>query len=278
MVTATETAVDVAEADRLRRAGALVVDVRGGEEWARGHIPGALHLPLDELTDRRAELPPERDLLVLCQRGFRSAGAAGRLRQAGFTAVNVKGGLNAWIARGLPMEGSGAGGSAQGFGARSLALLDMQGFSDLSVQERRAISFGLRLTTGACMTTILIGLWLGSPILYFVLAGIAAVGALTPRHPFDFVWQWGVRHLVGGSTLPPNPRERRLPFAMAAPWLLSIGLSFAAGLDLLAYALGVAMAVSCAIVTFTHLCLPGAMLAVLARRRRASATAGEQRV
>jgi adenylyltransferase/sulfurtransferase len=78
----------------------FIVDVRQPEEEAEGRIPGALLIPLATLPGRLAELPADREILVHCKAGGRSARAVTFLHQAGFPgAVNVSGGIDAWNAR-----------------------------------------------------------------------------------------------------------------------------------------------------------------------------------
>jgi rhodanese-related sulfurtransferase len=93
-------AVTAEQAIRLVADGALVVDVRRAFEWNRSHIPGAVHLPLDSLPDRCAELPEDRLLITFCTGGIRSAGAANLLVEHGFTAVSMSHGLIDWRAAG----------------------------------------------------------------------------------------------------------------------------------------------------------------------------------
>jgi glyoxylase-like metal-dependent hydrolase (beta-lactamase superfamily II)/rhodanese-related sulfurtransferase len=86
---------------RARPTNAAVVDVREPEEFANGHVPGALNLPQADLATRLGELPRDRPLFVICQGGFRSLRAAQFLDQCGFTDVSsVKGGTEAWRAAG----------------------------------------------------------------------------------------------------------------------------------------------------------------------------------
>ncbi|HPC82186.1 MAG TPA: FAD-dependent oxidoreductase [Thermoanaerobaculaceae bacterium] len=75
------------------RPGQLVLDVRTGEEVAQGAIPGALHIPVDELRGRLGELPRDRELLVVCAVGQRGYVACRLLAQHGFACRNLSGGF-----------------------------------------------------------------------------------------------------------------------------------------------------------------------------------------
>ena len=94
--------IGVDDLDALLRADAAVVlDVREEMEVRRGHVPGALHVPLGFLHGRMASLPHDRRLAVICQSGNRSRTATEMLIRAGFAdAVSVAGGTNAWIRSG----------------------------------------------------------------------------------------------------------------------------------------------------------------------------------
>ena len=82
--------------------GAALVDVREDDEWQAGHAPGALHIPLGQLTARLGELP-EGELVIVCRSGGRSARAVAWLNQNGFEALNLDGGMQAWDGVGRPM-------------------------------------------------------------------------------------------------------------------------------------------------------------------------------
>jgi rhodanese-related sulfurtransferase len=79
--------------------GVAVVDVREPVEWQYGHIEGAVHIPLRELTARLDEVP-DGQTLVVCKVGARSAQAVMWLSQQGRDAVNLDGGLLEWEAAG----------------------------------------------------------------------------------------------------------------------------------------------------------------------------------
>ncbi len=82
-----------------------VVDVRTAEEYAHGHVPGALLKPLDRLSGMTDDLPKQSDLHLICHSGMRSQQAAKVLASQGFTRlVNVEGGTMEWMRAGYPVE------------------------------------------------------------------------------------------------------------------------------------------------------------------------------
>jgi rhodanese-related sulfurtransferase len=96
--------VDVSTAAALQDRGAFVLDVREPSEWAAGHLPGATLIPLGQLPSRLAEVPRDRDIVVVCRTGRRSAEGRDILLGAGFDRVtSMAGGINAWKASGRPV-------------------------------------------------------------------------------------------------------------------------------------------------------------------------------
>jgi rhodanese-related sulfurtransferase len=83
--------------------GAKILDVREDYEWEAGHIDGAVHIPLGQLPERLEELDPDEDLYVICRTGGRSHRAAQWLVGHGYSAVNVAGGMDAWMEAGRDM-------------------------------------------------------------------------------------------------------------------------------------------------------------------------------
>ncbi|MFF3075112.1 rhodanese-like domain-containing protein [Kitasatospora sp. NPDC057904] len=95
--------------DLARSAGAVLLDVRDAAEYAAGHAPGAVHLPLVALA-AGAPLPPAfegRTVLAICRSGNRSQRAAELLTARGATVLNVTGGMTAWAHAGLPVTTPG---------------------------------------------------------------------------------------------------------------------------------------------------------------------------
>lgn len=99
--------IDAVTARNLQRDGAVLLDVRERAEWSAGHAPKARHIPLGELERRRGEIAAGRTVITVCRSGARSARAAAQLRRAGLTVLDVKGGMRAWAAAGMPMTASG---------------------------------------------------------------------------------------------------------------------------------------------------------------------------
>ena len=84
-------------------ADAYLLDVREADEWAAGHAPGALHIPLGDLNARHTEIDRGSALYVICRSGARSDRAAQALAGAGWQAHNVADGMIGWHAAGRPM-------------------------------------------------------------------------------------------------------------------------------------------------------------------------------
>lgn len=74
-----------------------VLDVREDDEWEAGHIAQAQHIPLGDVMSRYGELPADAEIHVICRSGGRSARVTAWLNQNGFDAVNVSGGMGAWM-------------------------------------------------------------------------------------------------------------------------------------------------------------------------------------
>jgi rhodanese-related sulfurtransferase len=88
----------------------FLLDVRENDEWTAGHVPGALHVPMMDVPARVDEVPTDRDVVVICRVGGRSAQVVAYLRQNGFDRViNLDGGMIDWEAAGRPMTSEDGG-------------------------------------------------------------------------------------------------------------------------------------------------------------------------
>lgn len=90
---------------RVRDGLVTVLDVRPPEEFAQGHVAGAINLPLDRLQERLKDLPPDREVVAYCRGPWcvLSFEAVARLREAGFVARRLQDGLPEWRRAGLPV-------------------------------------------------------------------------------------------------------------------------------------------------------------------------------
>ncbi len=100
----------VALLDRVRAAEVVVLDVRPADEYAAGHIPGAVSLPLADLERRLAELPTDREIVAYCRGPYcvLAVQAVDLLRRRGLRARRLAEGLPEWRARGLPVASPAA--------------------------------------------------------------------------------------------------------------------------------------------------------------------------
>ena len=97
--------INAPEAQRKLAAGrAVLIDVREPYEYAAAHAPQAELIPLMQLRSRMEELPPDHEILFICETGNRSLTAAYWARERGLNAASVAGGTSIWRPHGLPVE------------------------------------------------------------------------------------------------------------------------------------------------------------------------------
>ncbi len=84
---------------------AFVLDVRSPEEYASGHVPGAVNIPYDQIASRIAEVPKDQDVVLYCRSGRRAGIAAEVLAGQGYTRLqHLEGDIVAWVDKGRPIE------------------------------------------------------------------------------------------------------------------------------------------------------------------------------
>lgn len=107
-VPVTELPDDFSDED-----GRILLDVREDDEWAAGHVRGAVHIPLGDVPARLDEIDLDAELLVICHSSGRSMRVLQYLDQLGYPGDCVRGGMLAWIENGKPVEtGTGDAGDA----------------------------------------------------------------------------------------------------------------------------------------------------------------------
>ncbi len=104
---AMEPVARTALLERLREGHTTLLDVRPADEFALGHLPGAVNIPLDRLDTILAGLPPDHAVIAYCRGPYciLSFEAVARLRSCGVEAYRLEDGYPEWRAAGLPVEG-----------------------------------------------------------------------------------------------------------------------------------------------------------------------------
>jgi hypothetical protein len=154
--------------------------------------------------------------------------------------------------------------------ATALDRLDAQGYVNVDRQTLREVEPWLRWSPVFCAIVMATGTILASPWILWGLAVTAALGTVLPSHPFDYVYNLGVRRLTGTPPLPPNGAPRRFACGMAAVWLVGTGAAFAADLTVLGYVLGGILTAVAALVGTTHFCIPSLIYGLVFGRPQCS--------
>ena len=129
-----------------------------------------------------------------------------------------------------------------------------EGFGRLDDAQLARLDLPLRFSPALCLAFTTIGVVSRSPVVFGLLASVAAVGAITRRHPFDFVWEGLVRPAVAGPHLPKAPCPRRFAFTMGTPVLAGAAVSLALGAEALGLGLAGLQMAGCAAYVFAGWC------------------------
>jgi rhodanese-related sulfurtransferase len=141
--------VSVSQLQNGTSAGALLVDVRSASEFASGHIPGAVNIPMDQIESRLDDLNRHVPNVLICQSGKRASITAGLLDPCQLQISVLEGGTQAWIQAGLPV----------------VANLKTR----WSLERQVRLGAGLMVLTGAVLALTLNPLWV-------LLCGFAGLG------------------------------------------------------------------------------------------------------
>lgn len=95
--------IDINQIATVLDEGACVIDVRESGEYAEGHVPGVVSIPMGQLASRLGELDRTAPVYLICATGNRSGVMVDALVVQGYTAVNVLGGTSAWLRSGRPI-------------------------------------------------------------------------------------------------------------------------------------------------------------------------------
>jgi len=146
--------------------------------------------------------------------------------------------------------------------------LAIQGFVGLGDAQLSGVEPWLRFTPGLCTAIVGVGTLLAFPVLLWTLVPLALLGAIFPRHPFDYIYNYGLRRFSGTGPLPTNGAPRRFACGLASVWIAATATAFAVGFAPLGYALGGILCAVGLLVSTTHFCIPSLVYRFLTGTRR----------
>ncbi len=148
--------------------------------------------------------------------------------------------------------------------------LNSQGFCDVDDETFAAVMPWHRMAFGMCAIFAGIGTVLASPTILWILTVIAILATLLPVHPFDLIYNHGVRHLRKTGPLPKRPIQTRFACGVGAVWLIATALAFQSGALILGYILGGALTAVAVLVSTTDICIPSMIYNLIFSRSRTS--------
>ncbi len=152
---------------------------------------------------------------------------------------------------------------------KRLEIQGYEGFDDSTLGE---VGSWLRFSPAICTVIMGLGTVLASPIILWALIPIALLGAALPFHPFDLIYNYGIRHLTHTKPLPNHGAPRRFACALATIWLLVTGWAFHSDSMILGYILGGSLTLTAFIVSTTDFCIPSHIYRFLFKKPLNSAT------
>jgi rhodanese-related sulfurtransferase len=167
--------VTVSELQNHSFPAALLVDVRSGTEFASGHIPGAVNIPMEQIEARLDDLGSNVPVILVCQAGKRARMAAGLLEPCHRQIKVLDGGTKAWIDAGLPVVASVK--------------------TRWSLERQVRLGAGLLVPAGAILAPTVSPLWVllcgfvGAGLTFAGLTDICGMGIVLAKMPWNKVSQ-----------------------------------------------------------------------------------------
>lgn len=134
--------------------------------------------------------------------------------------------------------------------------LDIQGLDHVDDAALVPVARWLRLAFGLCAAMAGVGTAMASPLVLWLLVPISALAAVFPVHPFDLIYNFGIRFLTGTSPLPRRGAPSRFACGLGAVWLVATAHVFRTGHPVLGYVLGGLLTGVAALVSTTDICIP----------------------
>jgi Domain of unknown function (DUF4395) len=145
--------------------------------------------------------------------------------------------------------------------------LEAQGFCGLDDETLTKLAPWMRWTYTLGTLVTLVGVVVMSPAVLWTLAAITCAGIFLPFHPFDLLYNYGLRYLTRTGPFPNSGPQRRFVFVVATGWLIATGWAFSTGADIFGIVLGVPLIVVGALASVTNFCIPSWIYNTVAARR-----------
>jgi hypothetical protein len=146
--------------------------------------------------------------------------------------------------------------------------LEQQGYINFSDQELYDFKFGFRFAYILCSTLVAVGLILTSiPILIIALV-FAFFGMFPPYHPFDYLYNYGVRKVLKKPKTPPRANQGRFACMMATLWLAAVIYLFYKEMFLEGYILGGLLVGTAFLVSYLDLCIPSMIYNLIFKKNK----------
>jgi len=134
--------------------------------------------------------------------------------------------------------------------------VEAQGFTCLTNDEVEALDLWFRFAPAVCLVWVGAGVMLASATILYSLLPFALLGGILTGHPFDVIYNHGIRHILKMPELPLYGWPRRFACLMASIMIGATATSFYLGYDLVGYSIGGVMMVMASVQVATGLCVP----------------------
>ena len=134
--------------------------------------------------------------------------------------------------------------------------IEAQGFVGIEDANLAQVNYWLRFSPAICMTWTAVGVVLASPLILWALVPFALLGGILRGHPFDVLYNYGLRHIFKTPKLPPYGLPRRFACLSAAGLLMIAALGFQFGAAIVGYAVGGFMVIAAFTNVSTGFCIP----------------------
>jgi hypothetical protein len=141
-------------------------------------------------------------------------------------------------------------------GTKRLCRLDVQGFDSIDEEHLAEVAPWLRMAFALCATLAIVATALASTPLLLALAAIAFLAGILPVHPFDLIYNYGIRRLTGTRRLPKRGPPSRFACGVGAMWVIVTIAAFDSPYPIVGYVLGFTLAAVATLVATTDICLP----------------------